>query len=254
MTTATITPTGKPCWSREAAIGDYGGDPDKLASSTEGEAPYAWFCYRELTAMRGSAYSSAIGGTLVHCENLATARLMAWWGWRMPEKLRANSLPASADEALDYWVEVLGVPVRADDQKWQKRQRCAAHYQAVADVSLPAIQAALQRLLGDVYVNATFNQGTLLSSPPSQTYWPGVNPGDPSYSLGGGAWISERSHLFVEVTIPPAMPLGEFYQLVNVQMFQLLHRMLPAFCTFDWATSSGFLLDISQLDFDGLTP
>lgn len=255
MGTATIVPSGNPCWSREAAIGDYGGDLAKRASSTEGDAPYAWYCYRELQAMRGSAYSQRVGGTLVHCENLATARLMAWWGWRMPEQLQANSLPASADDGLEYWVEVLGVPSRPSDQKWQLRQRCAAHYKAILSSNLAAIQTAVGELLGDVYVDSFFTFGVALSTPPPFTLWRGGTPGPPSMSLGGGAWLSERSRLTVAVQIPPGMPLGEFGQLVNVQLFHLLHRMLPAYCTFGWTVgSTGFLLDISHLDLTGLTP
>jgi len=37
-------------------------------------------------------------------------------------------------------------------------------------------------------------------------------------------------------------------------LFQLLDRMLPAKCTFNWTTGDGFILDVSQLDFTGLTP
>lgn len=254
-TILTTVPSGKPCWSRDAAVGDYGGDPTKRASPTEGAAPYAWFCYRELQAMRGSAYSQKVGGTLVHCENLATARLMAWWGWRMPEKLRANSLPGSADDALPYWVEVLRVPSRASDQKWQLRQRCAAHHKAILSVNLEAIQTATSELLGDVYVDSFFTDGAALSTPPPLTYWPGVTPGPAAFSLGGGTWASERSRFTVVVQIPPGMPLGEFRQLADVQLFQLLNRMLPAFCTLGWTVGSdGFFLDVSDLDLTGLTP
>ena len=252
---ATTTPSGKPAWSRDAAIGDYGGDPNKRASSTEGDAPYAWFCYRELQAMRGSAYSQRVGGTLVHCENLATARLMAWAGWRMPEKLRANSLPMSADEGLAYHVAVLGVPTRPTDQKWQIRQRCAAHQKAILSVNLNAIQTAAIGLLGDAYVDSFFTYGDALSTPPAITYWPGATPGPPDLSLGGGTWVSERSRFTVITQIPPGVSLGEYRQLADVQLFQLLHRMLPSHCTFGWTVGSdGFFLDVSSLDLEGLTP
>jgi hypothetical protein len=252
---ATIKPTGTPTWAREASIGDYGGDPNKRSSKTEGDAPYAWFVYRELQAMRGSAYSQRVGGTLVHCENLATARLMAWWGWRMPEKLQANSIAASADEGLAYHVKVMAIPARASDPRWQLRQRAAAHSKAVISVNLNAIQTALRDLLGAVYVDSFFNYGTLLSSPPVMTFWPGVNPGPAAYSLGGGAWTSERSRFTVVVQIPPGVPLADFRQLVDVQLFQLLHRMLPSHATFGWTVGSdGFYLDTDPLDLTGLTP
>lgn len=255
--TPTITPTGKPCWSRLASIGDYGGSADKQSSETEGRAPYAWFVYRELSALRGTAYagySSLNTETLVHCEHLALARMLAWTWFRLPEQFRANCLPNTADQGLEYWATVLAVPTLASDERWQVRQRCAAHYRAVTEANLPAIQAALQTLLGDAYVDATFQEGASLASPPTLTFWPGVNPGDSTYDLGGGTWASERAHLFVEVIQPPGMSNADFGQLINVQAFQLLDRMLPAYCTFSVAFGGGFFLDISQLDFTGITP
>lgn len=251
MSVVTITPTGKPAWSRDAAIGDYGGALDKRESATEGKMPYAYAVYRELVAMRGSAYTS-LPGTLVYCQNLAKARLLAYVWFRLPEKLRANSLPAHADDGLDYWVEALAVPVKPSDKKWQKRQRCAAHYKALTDTTLPAIQTALSDLLGDVYVDATFSTGGDMSTPPDYTYWPGVNTGPTSYDLGGGTWVSVRCHLFVEVTRPAGMTLGEFNQLMGVQLPQLLDRLLPAYCRWGWATSDGFIIGESLLGYDGL--
>jgi hypothetical protein len=254
MPTANVS--GKPCWSRDAAIGDYGGASDKVASSTEGAVPYVWSVYREICAMRGSAYvghTSLQTNTLVHCENLALARLLAWANFRLPEQFRANCLPGTADQGLEYWATVLAVPTKSSDQRWQVRQRCAAHYRAVTDASLSAIQAALADLLGDVYLDASFIEGGLLSTPPTQTYWPGVNPGAPELDLGGGTWTSERSHLWVEVQQPAGMTDGEFIQLTRVQAFQLLDRMLPAFCTFTVSVGDGFTLDEDRLDFTGMT-
>jgi hypothetical protein len=43
------------------------------------------------------------------------------------------------------------------------------------------------------------------------------------------------------------------HQLVNVQLFQLLDRMLPSYCTFSAALGGGFIVGISQLDFTGVT-
>jgi hypothetical protein len=252
MSIATITPSGKPCWSRESAIGDYGGATDKRDSHTEGSVPYAFGAYRELVAMKGSAYSS-LPGTLVHCQNLAKARLIGF-GFRMGEQLAANAFPASADDGLDYWVKVLAVPRRPDDQKWQLRQRCAAHYRATTSVNLSVIQGALQELLGDAYVDASFETGSSMSSPPAITYWPGINPGPVGYDLGGGTWLSERCHLWVQVQRPSNMSLANYYNLINVQGFQLLDRMLPAYCTFTISEGDGFILDESQLDYTGVTP
>jgi len=239
---------------RDVAIGDYGGSLDKEDSSTEGDAPYAWFVYRELTAQRGSAYSGRVGGTLVHCEHLAMARLLGWVCFRLPEKFVANTLPSTADDGLDYWVKVLAIPTRASDQKWQKRQRCAVHYRLPIKGNLDEIKVGLSELLGDIFVDASFSTGGELSTPPALTYWPGVNPGPAEYDLGGGTWMSERSHLWVEVQGIASMPASEMNQLLNVQMFQYLDRALPAFCTFAYSVGGGFILDVSQLDFTGLTP
>src|SRR5687767_151807 len=148
---ATCTPSGLPAWSREAAIGDYAGSLDKRASSTEGIEPYAYGVYRELQAMRGSAYTTRTG-TLVHVENLAIARMHAAVCLRAPEKIRANANPGRSDEKLDYWVEVLNVPVRDADQRWQIRERCAAHYKAAKGPTLSNVVEAVSALLGDAFV------------------------------------------------------------------------------------------------------
>lgn len=255
MANGSMIPAGKPAWSRTAAIGDYGGAPDKRASETEGTTPYAWLVYCELRNMRGSAYSKRLGGTLVHSENLALARVLAHQNFRRPEMFACNAQqPATADEGLPYWVKVLGIPTVPTDQKWQIRHRCAVHFKASAELNLPTIRAALQDLLGDVYVDATFIEGSDLANPPTQTFWPDINPGDPATSLGGGAWSSERSHLWVEIQQPPGMSIGDYSQLVNVQATQLLDRLLPAYCTFTLSEGGGFDLDEDLLDYTGLTP
>ncbi len=249
----TTTPSGKPCWSRDAAIGDYGGASDKRHSTTEGDVPYAFLWYREIQALRGSAYTIE-PSTLVHCENLALARLLAYWASRYPECIRANSLPASAGELVEYWAAVLGIPARPGEQRWSVRERTAAHFRAVRGITLATIEDDLTELLGDAFVDASFSEGADLETPPAITYWPGVNDGPAAYDLGGGAWITERSHLYVEVQQPAGMSIGEFRQLVDVDLFQYLDRTLPAWCTFGWALGSGFLLDVSQLDYVGLLP
>jgi hypothetical protein len=251
--TGIANPTGAPVWSRESSIGDYGGDPDKRASATEGTVPFAYQVYRELQAQRGSAYSVKTSGTLVHAENIALARLFSAVYFRHPEKLRANALPGGSDERLDYWVEVLRVPTSASDQQWQVRKRAAAQYQAAVGPTAPNVVAAIQSLLGDALVDVMVSPQQSLSTPPYLTYWYPYNPGPRSHDLGGGTWLSERCHLFVKVTQPPGMTDGDFRNLLDVQLFALLDRMLPAWATFAWG-EDGFFLDGSPLDlaaFDG---
>jgi hypothetical protein len=250
-------PTGQPVWSREAAIGDYDGSLTKEDNVTEATIPYAGQWYRELHAMRGSAYTQK-PLTLVDAENIAIARMSAAVWSRTPEKIRANATPLRCDEKLEYWVAVLGLPNRLGEQRWQLRDRAAAHYKAVNGPTLQNVIASLDSLLGEALVDVTHQEGVDLATPPTQTFWPVINPGDASYSLGKGAWMSERCHVYVETAIPSGMSDGDFLHLMNVEMFTLLDSMLPVWATFGWAgtsgSGSGFFLDISRLDFDGLTP
>lgn len=247
----TCTPTGYPAWSRIANIGDYGGSPDKRASETEGDTTYAYAVYRELQAQRGSAYTKATG-TLVHVEHIALARTLAATFFQLPEKLRANATPGRSDERLEYWATVLGIPFNGR-QRWQVRQECAAHYIAAKGPTRANVRDAVSTLLGDAFVELYTTEGTTLSSPPDPTYWPGVNPGTATYDLGGGTWRSVRGTLFVQVQQPSGMTDGDFDNLINVQMFQLLDRILPAWASFAWGTTSdGFYLEDSELSFAAL--
>jgi hypothetical protein len=249
---ASIRPRGLPAWSRQADIGDYGGDPDKEDSTTEGAAPYAWHVYRSLQSMRGTAYSPDTSGTLVHAENLAIARLMAAVYYRLPEKVVANSTPERADEKLAQWVTVLRVRERDGDQAWQLRRKCMAKFRMALGPTQQTTDDAIRELLGDVYVQSLRAAGADLATPPTNTYWPGVNPGDAALSLGGGAWCSPRAHLGVKVVRPTSGDDAQFLDLVGVQVFDLLDSLVPAWCTFEWTTGDGFLLDVSDLDFTGL--
>jgi hypothetical protein len=171
---------------------------------------------------------------------------------RAAEKLEANSLPGTSDEKLENWATLLDVPFRVNDQRWQVRQKCAAKLRAVPDATAATVDDSVRELLGDSLVAIHRGYGASLSAPPTLTYWPGINPGPAAYSLGGGAWVSERCHYWVEVDMPSVAELINFNRLMNIDYFLLGDIRLPAWATFSWATSDGFLLDISQLDFDGL--
>jgi hypothetical protein len=241
-------------WLPLPAIGTYGGDLNKQDSATEADVPYAAACYRDIQGMRGSAYSTE-RRTIVHAENLARARFWAYFAFRLPEKVAANATPARADEKLPYWVDVLGVTVRPGDEAWQIRQRCVTAFRASPGPTYDTIETTLRDLLGtDIYVGLLISEGASLSAPPTLTFWPGVNPGPDVYDIGGGAWLSERAHIGIDVVQPPSMTNGEFRNLMNVQMFEVVSKLLPAWCTFAWfiSSESGFLLDISRLDFDRL--
>ena len=257
MSDVTITLEGLPTWSRERRIGHYGGALDKLNSPTEGAAPYAWAFYRELRAARGSAYRTVYEGGktgLVHSENLAAARSEAA-RWRASDKLQNNALPLTSDERLGAWREILAVETYPGDTVHELRQRCAAKYQAAIGPTIRVVDEAVKKLLDTVFVRSWRFDGVDLATPPTPTFWPGINPGPAIYSLGGGAWFSARCHFVVEVQQPAGMLQQTYLELLNVHLFRLLDQMLPAWATFNWAeglSSGGFILDVSDLEFTGM--
>ena len=246
------TPVGKPAWSRQVSIGTYDGAADKIACDTE-ETPYAWTWYQELGGMLGSGFSPSQTG-YVHSLKIAGARTLAVID-RAAEKLPLNALPGTADEALSSWVYATRTFLRGDETRQEIRQRAAARFKASKGPTWTNIDTACSELLGDVFVKVHRNYGATLSAPPDPTYWPGINPGPSSYDMGGGAWISPRCHVVVEVQRTPDLDDGAFLNLVNVDLFRLLDELLPAYATFNWATglTSGFNLDVDQLDYTGMT-
>jgi hypothetical protein len=228
-------------------IADYGGAADKRNCATEA-IPYAWTAYRMLQDARGSAYSKELSG-LVHVENQALARAHAA-RWRDAERLAANANPATAYEKAEEWRQTLGVRPRDGDTPERLRTRCAARLLAARGATRQSIDDAVSALLGSVYVKTWRYYGTDLATPPTNTYWPTINPGNSGNDLGGGAWYSDRSHMVVEVTQPSDVGLAEFLDKVD-QAYELLDLRLPAWVTFDWALNveDGFTLDIDLLDF-----
>lgn len=248
----TVRPRGLPAWSRQADISDYGGSLDKVDSTTEGDRPYAWLWYRELQAMRGSAYSSEVGGTLVHAENLALARLFAGVFSRLPEKIVANSVPSTSDEKLSHWVTVLRVRTNDGDTPEIIRNKCSAKFKLALGPTELNTDEAVRALLGNFYTSTVRNVGSSLAAPPTPTHWPGIDPGPSSYDLGGGTWLSSRKHLVVVSVKPASGDEAAWRELMNVQLFDLLDTLCPADATFNYSTSASFILDVSRLDFDGL--
>lgn len=238
--------------SRNPRIGDYDGALDKEDTRTEIE-PYAWTWYQEYGGMLGSAFSTELTGG-VHGAKLALARMECGVA-RAAEAAPNNALPGTSDAMLGDWVNILKIRLNGDEDKHTIRQRCAAKFKASSGNSRTDVDRAVTELIGGYFVALYRQQGSDLANPPAITYWPGVNPGTSLYSLGGGAWFSERSHLVVEVTKPAGVPDPEWMTLMNVELSRELDTLLPSWATFNWATDldEGFELDIDDLDFTGLT-
>jgi hypothetical protein len=243
----TARPTGAPLWARSATIGHYGGSADKEDCATE-EEPYAYTWYSEYTEMLPDSLTESRTG-LVHARKLAKARLQASVT-RSVERAINNIFPDTADEKLDEWIRLLEVPLGED--RHLTRQRCAAKYQAQRGATSEVIDEVLTAALGDKFVRVIRQRSEDLSVETENTFWVGGDAGPTSFDLGNGTWLSDRSHLGVLVQRPPDSEQSEFYQEMSEVVFATLNPLLPAHCTFDWTTSAGFLLDISQLDFDGL--
>jgi hypothetical protein len=255
---STVPLEGSPTWLRDRRLGHYGGALDKHDSTTEGRAPYAWWWYRELRAAKGSTFRSLhdMQG-LVHAETLAFARGEAAKS-RAADKLALSSTPSTSGDKLDSWVDRLAVPVHPEDTRHDVRTSCIAKYRAVTGPTRRVVDEAVSELLGDVLVRTWRQEGSDLDSPPPQTYWP--NPtADPlvlTYAITDEAWLTERCHYVVETIRPAGMSLTTYRRLLDVQLYQLLDRMLPVWATFNWAeglSDSGFSLDLDELDYTGLT-
>ena len=246
----TITAYGN--WGEERDIGDYGGDLDKTDNVSEAIIPYAAQWYREVHASRGSAYSTK-PYSLVDAENIAIARFMSAVFSRTPEKYSANATPARATERLPYWVDVLGVPTNSSEPDYVLRKHCASHYKAALGPSLDVIRTAVSELLGEAFVDIDTYYGSDLENPPFPTFWPGGLSDGGTMSIGGPTWLSRRSHIRISVIEPPGMTRRNFLQLMNVQLYQLLDRILPAWVSWNWSVGTdGFTIGVDKIGIDSI--
>jgi hypothetical protein len=241
---------GKPAWTRQADIADYDGATDKQDCDTE-TTPYAWSWYLDFESMIGDGFTTDRTG-IVHAKKLALARHNAGIT-RTIECMIANATPDSSEACLGQWVRCLNVKAHAEDSRHAIRQKAAARFAAIQGPTIESVDNTTSDLLGSVFVQAIRQLGNALGSPPPNTFWPGIVPGPLTYSLGGGAWMSPRAHLIVKVRKPASGELSRFLNLVNIDLFDHLNRLMPAWSTFSWTTGTTFLLDISHLDFDGVS-
>lgn len=239
-------------FDRRPRIGDYGAWPDKTNSLTEGRTPRAYSIYRELKAMRGDAYSRATSG-YVHIEDLALARFLAWIWYRIPEEAVCNQTPSTADSRLGYWVTVLGVPNRPQDQKWEVRERAIVKFKRMSGASRAEVDAAFKEQMGSSLVQIVRNDGTSLANPPSFTFWPSGDTGPVDLDLGGGTWATIRSHLYFVLSRGLLADPDNFNRVANSALFELADNILPAWANFSWyLDGSGFIVEVSLVGFDAV--
>lgn len=230
---------------------DYGGALDKHDCTTE-TVPYAYTFYREYTDALGSAFSEDQDG-VIHALKLAKARCRGAES-RTAERFRCNAMPTLSEEISGQWCGVMGVPFIAQRSNAFRRKMLASRLSSSSGPSKHAIDAAVLDLLGDRLVEVHRYVDDPLTTPPDYTYWPAGTPGTPALDIGGGAWSSARSRLFVEVEELSRNDQSEYRELLDVHLMRLLDTNLPAHATFDWGVidSGGFILNESFLGIGAL--
>lgn len=233
-----------------AAHTDYGGNVDKQNCESE-RIPYAYTWYNEYTAMLGSAFSQEHSG-YIHAIKLAAARLHAA-EMRTAERFSCNAMPSISNEASPSWCRVFAIPTGSTGDPTLHRTLIGTRLAAAEGPSVGAVDGATSRLLGTNLVALHRYTTNALNDPPEITRWPGGTVGPDSMDLGGGAWFSQRSHLFVEVT-EPSGDASNYRELLDTHLFSLLDRILPAHATFDWGStdSDGFIIGESIIGVDAL--
>jgi hypothetical protein len=201
----------------------------------------------------GSAFTTD-DHSIVGAENIATARLFAGLS-STSERVVKNSIPTTAYDALRSWADRLGISIRDDESADDIRSACMAKYKAMHGPTASIISESLKDLLGSDFVSLIFFNGQDLDNPPDSTYWEGINP--LPYNLGGNIffddeWTSTRCNVLVVIKRPDDIMSYDFNYLVNVQMYELLDRLLPAYATWSWTVApyDGFDLDNDELDFN----
>lgn len=167
-----------------------------------------------------------------------------------------ETVPDTSVIGLVDWAKRLGVKVLPDDSDQDTRNACAAKYRASAGNNLTAIYNALDSLLGEYLIELNIVDGVLAQA---ETFWAGVNPGNPLIDLGGdavGQWSSARSHLLIVVSPIPGKSIEQLQQILDTKMFNILDVMLPSWVTWDYQISltnyHGFDLDDDSLDITSL--
>jgi hypothetical protein len=208
-------------------IGDYGGDTDKQASQYEGDEPYAASVMDMLYGARPSSMTRS-PNSYIGCETLAAARMIAHLIYRLPEKLEANLLPGTSDEALNYWLKLLNVP-QGSLPRWRARKLAATAYMSAKDPTYPVILEIAETSMGEFFEGIELHQSDDLAHPVYGTYWPGSGfEGDPADDIGGGTWTSRNDLITIRVSRPTAAQTAAFDEAAS-RCYDSLRVLLPAY-------------------------
>lgn len=206
--------------------------------------------YSELQGALGSAYFQADGtlAPIIQVFVLAITRQLAAVDGTIT-KLENQATPMLAFDSLRQWAKILGVSVADDDKPHEIRAKCLAKYRAANGPTITVVENAIETILASAYV-----QLTTVDPDGYYTFWPVINPGNPDNNLGktadsgvgDGTWSSVNNcHLVIQVQQPSSLNDDDFLYLLNVDLFNLLDVLLPAWVSWDWTIgnpSSGFIL------------
>lgn len=207
-------------------LGEYGAHVRKKDSKTEGFETYAWQWYRYFSEANGSAYSRR-PDSVVAWGHIAKARAFAT-SQRISEMLAASATPDGSDAKLSMWSLVLGVP-QANRSKADLRADCEDLGRLPSPPTHVYLTENIQRILGreGELVSITNVDGTI-AAPPTGTYGPGFETGDPAYDMGEGVWASLRG--LVTITVRPryGLTLADMLNRINRPLTFFLDRVLNA--------------------------
>jgi hypothetical protein len=180
---------------------------------------------------RGTAYDTTEGGT-VEVRDWGVARAL-WEGWETNDRLaRVTDVRRVAGAMLGRWEAILAKPPEPGDTivarqsrlvDIQRREGQTPHQQYVLD--------RLTELLGDILVQVHH-----IAPADAVMYWPGGT------ELPGYPWYSTVCYLPVQVQRPTGFTWPDFFGRIG-KLAALLDDILPAWITFDWFLTEGFILD-----------
>jgi hypothetical protein len=232
--------------------GDYGASADKIASSFEGESPYAWQWLQEMRQVRGDAFSTA-PGSFTEMENIALARHFGMVQ-RLAERHAASQTPEGSDQTLGRWAKILDIGTTTN-RDWELRSVAAAKFAlTIGGPTAAALTAAAQQVFRHNFVTIHRFLGDF-DAPPEPTFWPAGVVGPGVLDIGNGVWSSVRYYYLIELTATSDIERARVYGVAKNTFDDLLRSSLPPVCTWGYtfkAPGAGIVPGGFQLGRDSL--